>query len=91
MIEEKNNRKKVKKSFVGTVLSDKADKTVVVTVVRRCKHPVYGKYVNRKKKFMAHDSENACRIGDRVLIEESRPLSKRKRWLVREIIEKAVI
>jgi len=91
MSEEMDNEKKVRKSLIGTVLSDKADKTVVVSVVRRYKHPVYGKFVNKKKKYMAHDSANMCSVGDRILIVESRPLSKRKRWAVREIIEKAVI
>ncbi|MEF3167730.1 MAG: 30S ribosomal protein S17 [Deltaproteobacteria bacterium] len=91
MSETKINEKKVRRSLIGTVLSDKADKTVVVSVVRRYKHPVYGKFVNKKKKFMAHDPGNTCRIGDRILIVESRPLSKRKRWVVRKIIEKVVI
>ncbi len=91
MPEEMDNEKKVRRSLIGTVVSDKADKTVIVSVVRRYKHPVYGKFVNKKKKFMAHDPGNTCHIGDRILIEESRPLSKRKRWIVRDIIEKVVI
>lgn len=80
-----------RKEFIGTVVSDKMDKTVVVQVEDLVKHPLYGKYVKRRKKFMAHDEENACKIGDRVLIEETRPLSKRKRWRVREIIERAKV
>uniref|UniRef100_A0A832LVZ7 Small ribosomal subunit protein uS17 n=1 Tax=Caldimicrobium thiodismutans TaxID=1653476 RepID=A0A832LVZ7_9BACT len=80
-----------RKEFVGTVVSDKMDKTVVVQVEELVKHPLYGKYIKRRKKFMAHDEENACKIGDRVLIEETRPLSKRKRWRVKEILERAKV
>jgi small subunit ribosomal protein S17 len=78
-----------KKQFIGIVVSDKMDKTVVVMVERLVKHPLYGKYIKRRKKYMAHDENNECQIGDKVLIEETRPLSKRKRWRVREILEKA--
>lgn len=67
--------------------SDKMDKTVVVEVERLQRHPLYGKVVKRTKKYMAHDEENACRIGDLVRIVESRPLSRRKRWVVEEILE----
>lgn len=80
-----------KKEFIGTVVSDKMNKTVVVMVERLVKHPLYGKYIKRRKKFMAHDEENACKIGDRVLIEETRPLSRRKRWRVKEILERAKV
>lgn len=76
--------------MVGTVLSDKMDKTVTVQVERLVRHPVYKKYVRRRVKFAAHDEKNACGIGDRVVITESRPLSRRKRWRVTSIIEKAV-
>lgn len=76
------------KSAVGVVVSDKMDKTVVVTVERKVMHPVYHKYVKMRKKYKAHDEKNECAIGDRVLIEETRPLSKDKRWKVREIVEK---
>jgi len=69
------------------VTSDKMDKTVVVEVERLQRHPLYGKVVKRTKKYMAHDEENACRIGDLVRIVESRPLSRRKRWVVEEILE----
>jgi small subunit ribosomal protein S17 len=77
------------KTRTGVVVSDKMDKTVVVQVERLVKHPVYKKYVRRRKKFMVHDEENAARVGDRVLIVEVRPLSKRKRWRLRQIVERA--
>ncbi|MBU0513248.1 MAG: 30S ribosomal protein S17 [Proteobacteria bacterium] len=77
------------KSRIGVVVGDKMDKTVVVQVERLVPHRVYLKYVRRRKKFMVHDEENAARVGDRVLIEETRPLSKRKRWRLRQIIERA--
>jgi len=75
---------------IGTVVSDKMDKTVVVQVERLVKHRLYEKYIRRRAKFSAHDAENTCRIGDKVLITESRPLSKTKRWQVSQILEKAV-
>lgn len=74
----------------GVVVSNKMDKTVVVQVERLVKHPLYKKYIRRSNKFMAHDTDNACQIGDRVEITESRPLSKTKRWRVSRILEKAV-
>jgi small subunit ribosomal protein S17 len=73
----------------GLVVSDKMDKTVVVEVEDRVKHPKYGKVIRRTKKYMAHDGENACGVGDRVLLMETRPLSATKRWRVAEILEKA--
>jgi small subunit ribosomal protein S17 len=79
-----------RKTQVGTVISDKMDKTVTVLVERIAKHPVYKKYIRKQTKFKAHDEKNACRIGDKVLIVETRPLSKEKRWRVLEVIEKAV-
>ncbi|HFB67632.1 MAG TPA: 30S ribosomal protein S17 [Calditrichae bacterium] len=79
----------IRKTRVGVVVSDKMDKSVVVLVERLVKHPLYKKYVKRSKKFHAHDEENQCRVGDRVKIMETRPLSKTKRWRVVEIIEKA--
>lgn len=79
------------KSRIGIVVSDKMDKTVTVKVDNLVKHPVYKKYIKRRVTFKAHDEENACKTGDKVLIVESRPLSKDKRWRVREIIEKSVI
>ncbi len=80
-----------RKEFIGTVVSDKMDKTVVVMVETLVKHPLYGKYIKRRKKFMAHDENNECKIGDKVLIEETRPLSKRKRWRVKQILERAKV
>ena len=73
----------------GLVVSDKMDKTVVVEVEDRVKHPKYGKVIRRTKKYTAHDGENACGVGDRVLLMETRPLSATKRWRVAEILEKA--
>ena len=84
-MEERNLRK----TRVGVVSSDKMDKTVVVTVRDKVKHPLYKKIVNRTIKFKAHDENNECGVGDKVLIMETRPLSKDKRWRVVEIIEKA--
>jgi small subunit ribosomal protein S17 len=77
-----------RKSRVGTVVSDKMDKTVVVAVERRYAHPLYGKLVTRTKKYHAHDEENAYKTGDFVRILETRPLSKLKRWRVIEIVER---
>jgi small subunit ribosomal protein S17 len=71
-----------KRVLQGVVVSDKSDKTVIVTVERRVMHPVYKKFVTRSKKYAAHDEGNAHKIGDVVRIEESRPISKRKRWVV---------
>ena len=79
----------LRKNRVGVVVSDKMDKTVVVAIRERVKHPLYGKIVNRTKKFKAHDENNECGIGDRVLIAETRPLSKDKCWRVVSIVEKA--
>jgi len=76
------------KTLIGTVVSDKMDKTVVVLVERLVKHPVYQKYVRRRKKFAAHDEANDCRVGDKVLIKQSRPLSARKRWRVSKVLER---
>jgi small subunit ribosomal protein S17 len=73
----------------GVVISDKMDKTVVVEVVRLVMDPLYRKYLRRRSRFMAHDEKNECKAGDRVRIQESRPLSRRKRWVVKEILEKA--
>ena len=84
-MEERNLRKE----RVGIVVSDKMDKTIVVAVSERVKHPLYKKIVNRTKKFKAHDEHNACGIGDKVLIQETRPLSKDKCWRLVEIVEKA--
>ena len=80
----------IKRQVVGTVISDKMDKTVVVQVERLVKHRVYKKYVRRRSKFAAHDADNLSQIGDKVLITETRPLSRTKRWRVSKIVEKAV-
>ena len=79
----------LRKNRVGLVVSDKMDKTVVVAIEDNVKHPVYGKIIKRTLKVHAHDEANACGIGDKVRIMETRPLSKTKRWRVVEIIEKA--
>ena len=79
----------MRKTRIGVVVSDKMDKTIVVAIRTRVKHPLYGKIMNRTKKFKAHDEENQCGIGDTVKIMETRPLSKEKRWRLVEIIEKA--
>jgi small subunit ribosomal protein S17 len=73
----------------GVVVSNKADKTVVVKVERKFQHPLYKRTVKASKKYMAHDETNVCQIGDVVRIAESRPLSKRKRWIVLEVVQKA--
>lgn len=79
----------LRKTRVGKVVSDKMDKTIVVAIQDNIKHPVYNKIVKRTVKFKAHDENNECRIGDKVEIMETRPLSKEKRWRLVEIIEKA--
>lgn len=83
---ETTSRKTTK---VGVVTSSAADKSVVVKVENLVMHPLYSKFVRSTSKFMAHDEENTCNTGDRVLIEECRPLSKRKRWRIRKVIERA--
>ena len=77
------------KTRVGLVTSDKVDKTIVVSIVDNVKHPLYGKIVKRTYKLKAHDENNECKVGDRVRVMETRPLSKDKRWRLVEIIEKA--
>ncbi len=76
--------------MVGVVVSNKMEKTVVVSVERLVKHPMYQKYVRRQTKYAAHDETNICQIGDKVQITESRPLSRSKRWRVSKIVQKAV-
>ena len=80
----------IKRQLVGTIVSDKMDKTVTVNVERLVKHKLYKKYIKKRSKFTAHDNENNCRIGDQVMIVETRPLSRMKRWRVSKIIKKAV-
>jgi small subunit ribosomal protein S17 len=79
----------LRKTRIGMVVSNKMDKTVTVTVERRVKHPIYGKFVKKTTKFHAHDDKNECTIGDLVRIMETRPLSKTKRWRLVEVLEKA--
>ena len=80
---------KVHRTIVGRVVSDKMDKTIAVAVERRIKHPVYGKYIRRTTKVLAHDPANECKAGDRVAISECRPVSKNKSWSVVNIVERA--
>jgi small subunit ribosomal protein S17 len=77
-----------RKEKIGIVVSNKMDKTIIVAVKRRVKHPKYGKFINKTKKLYAHDEENKCDIGDTVMVMETRPLSKQKNWRLVEIIEK---
>ncbi|UCD33097.1 MAG: 30S ribosomal protein S17 [Desulfobacterales bacterium] len=84
------DKRLLRRQLIGTVVSDKMDKTIIVLVERLVKHRLYQKYVRRRSKFAAHDEKNAARIGDKVLITQSRPLSKTKKWRVSKIIEKAV-
>jgi small subunit ribosomal protein S17 len=79
----------LRKERIGVVVSSKMDKSIVVAVKRKVKHPIYGKFINKTKKLMAHDEENSCNIGDKVRISETRPLSKNKAWRLVEIIERA--
>ncbi|MEI7449402.1 MAG: 30S ribosomal protein S17 [Desulfomonile sp.] len=86
-----SNNTKQRKIRTGMVISNKMDKTVVVEVSRTVIHPVYKKFVRRRKRFMAHDEENRCRIGDEVMIVETRPLSRHKNWRVRKIVREAAL
>jgi len=81
--------KERKRVLVGRVLSNKMDKTVVVEVERRRRHKLYGKVIATRKKYKAHDADNACQVGDLVAMVESRPLSREKRWVVTEILNRA--
>ncbi len=84
-----SEEKKIHRTIVGRVVSDKMDKTVSVAIERRIKHPVYGKYIRRTTKVLAHDAANECKAGDRVTISECRPVSKNKAWSVVNIVERA--
>jgi small subunit ribosomal protein S17 len=84
-MEERNLRKE----RIGVVVSTKMDKSIIVVIKRKVKHPIYGKFINKTKKLMAHDEANSCNIGDTVRISETRPLSKNKTWRLIEIIERA--
>ena len=82
--------KRIKKTIEGVVVSDRMDKTVVVESSRLVKHPVYKKLIKRRARYSAHDEKNQCKIGDKVRIVESRPLSKYKRWRIREIVDERI-
>ncbi len=86
-----SERRRQRKIRTGVVVSNKMDKTVVVEVTRTVQHPVYKKFVRRRKRFMAHDEDNRCRIGDQVAIVETRPLSRNKHWRVRKVIKEAAL
>jgi small subunit ribosomal protein S17 len=79
----------LRKERIGTVTSNKMDKTIIISEIKRLRHPVYGKFVKKTKKYVAHDDKNECNEGDKVIIMETRPLSKSKRWRLVEIIERA--
>ncbi|MFZ5939287.1 MAG: 30S ribosomal protein S17 [Bacteroidota bacterium] len=83
------NTRNLRRERIGVVVSSSMEKSIVIAVKRKVKHPIYGKFVNRTSKFMAHDEENTCNVGDLVKIAETRPLSKNKRWRLVEIIERA--
>ncbi len=82
-------KRNLRKERTGVVVSNKMEKTIIVAVHRKVKHPIYGKFVNKTTKFLAHDDQNSCNEGDLVRIMETRPMSKRKNWRVVEIIERA--
>ena len=82
-------KRNLRKERVGTVLSSKMDKSIVVAVERKFRHPVYGKFIKTTSKFMAHDEKNECNPGDTVKISETKPMSKNKKWRMSEILEKA--
>ncbi|MBD3275580.1 MAG: 30S ribosomal protein S17 [Candidatus Marinimicrobia bacterium] len=84
-----SERSSLRKTKIGTVVSNKMEKSIVVLVNRKVQHPLYKKYLTKSTKFMAHDENNQCQVGDRVKIVESRPLSRRKRWRLMEVLEKA--
>jgi small subunit ribosomal protein S17 len=84
-----NAEKKVR-TLTGTVVSNKMDKSIAVLIERKVKHPLYGKFIKKSTKLLAHDEDNVCTIGDLVIIAESRPLSKRKSWTLQSIVEKAL-
>ena len=79
----------LRKTRIGIVVSNSMDKSISVDVERKLRHPIYGKFVKKNKKFMAHDETNDCNVGDKVRIMETRPLSKKKRWRVVEVLERA--
>lgn len=86
---ETTEKRNLRKERVGVIVSDKMDKSIIVAVERKVKHPMYGKFVKKTSKFVAHDEKNECHVGDTVKIEETRPLSKTKNWRLVEILERA--
>ena len=84
-----NESAKIQRTLIGTVVSNKMDKTIAVLIERSVKHPLYEKYVRKSSKLLAHDEKNECQEGDVVIIESSRPLSKRKAWRLQKIVERA--
>ena len=84
-----NDQAKIKRTLRGKVISNKMDKTIVVLVERKVKHPLYGKYMTRSTKIHAHDEDNSCNIGDTVVVSESRPISKTKSWQLVEVVDRA--
>ena len=81
--------RKTRRERIGVVVSNKMEKSIVIAVKQKVKHPIYGKFVNKTSRFMVHDEDNSCNVGDTVRISETRPLSKNKRWRLVEIIERA--
>mgnify|MGYP006277319473 CR=1 FL=1 len=90
MAETSENKQSTRKERIGTVVSDQSDKTIVIRVDRRMQHPLYKKVVIRSRKYHAHDEHNDARVGDKVRIAETRPLSKMKRWELTEVLQRAV-
>lgn len=84
-----SNQEKLKRTLTGTVVSNKMDKTIVVSIERKVQHPKYGKYITRRTKVFAHDENNSCQAGDKVIVQETRPLSKHKNWMLVKVVEKA--
>jgi len=82
-------KRNTRRERIGTVVSNSMEKSIVIVVKQKVKHPIYGKFVNKTSRFMAHDEDNTCNVGDTVKISETRPLSKNKRWRLVEIIERA--
>jgi len=83
------NKRNLRRERIGVVVSNKMEKSITIVVKTKAKHPIYGKFVNKTSKFMAHDEKNECNVGDKVRIMETRPLSKSKNWRLVEIIERA--
>lgn len=84
-----SNQEKLNRTLTGVVVSNKMDKTIVVLIERKVPHPKYGKYVTRRTKVFAHDENNSCQAGDKVIVKETRPLSRHKNWMLLQIVGKA--